>query len=314
MRHTLLQAERRTDGHHRVSDLQLFDVRGLEMSRDGRRILTSSGDNTMRLWDYDSAATLRLFRSPKGSIQSQSLSQDGNFVAGVFDDGAAVVWSVDGLSPASARLVHTWNISSARWSKDGSSVLTASGDGTATLSDVETSHPEFTLQTGTNDALAAFFTPDGREIITLDGKSQLRAWSALDGSEKRLIAKSEDFMKSALITPDGKSIIASIYGGLRVFDAAATNGTALRTLHAADLWLFVTSAARYGDRIPWENLERARDRGLQVGVVLGHVGVADAGVVGVAAAEHVVEIAAIGVEAGGKSVADRGRRADAGPT
>ena len=215
-----------------------FDVRGLEMSRDGRRILTSSGDNTMRLWDYDSAATLRLFRSPKGSIQSQSLSQDGNFVAGVFDDGAAVVWSVDGLSPASARLVHTWNISSARWSKDGSSVLTASGDGTATLSDVETSHPEFTLQTGTNDALAAFFTPDGREIITLDGKSQLRAWSALDGSEKRLIAKSEDFMKSALITPDGKSIIASIYGGLRVFDAAATNGTALRTLHAADLWLF----------------------------------------------------------------------------
>lgn len=44
-----------------------------------------------------------------------------------------------------------------------------------------------------------------------------------------------------------------------------------KLLDAADLWLFVTSAARYGDRIPWENLVRARDRGLQVGVVLNRV-------------------------------------------
>lgn len=44
-----------------------------------------------------------------------------------------------------------------------------------------------------------------------------------------------------------------------------------KLLEAADLWLFVTSAARYGDRIPWANLERARERGLQVGVVLNRV-------------------------------------------
>lgn len=46
---------------------------------------------------------------------------------------------------------------------------------------------------------------------------------------------------------------------------------ARRLLEAADLWLFVTSAARYGDQIPWTNLVRARERGLQVAVILNRV-------------------------------------------
>lgn len=46
---------------------------------------------------------------------------------------------------------------------------------------------------------------------------------------------------------------------------------ATRLLEAADLWILVTTAARYGDMIPWSQVIRARDRGLQLAVVLNRV-------------------------------------------
>ena len=46
---------------------------------------------------------------------------------------------------------------------------------------------------------------------------------------------------------------------------------ATQLLEAADLWVVVTTAARYGDAIPWQNLRLAHSRGLQVAVVFNRV-------------------------------------------
>ena len=51
----------------------------------------------------------------------------------------------------------------------------------------------------------------------------------------------------------------------------ANRAMAAQLLDAADLWLFVTTAARYGDAVPWEFLRRAVARGVAVGVVLNRV-------------------------------------------
>ncbi|MDO5494847.1 MAG: 50S ribosome-binding GTPase [bacterium] len=66
--------------------------------------------------------------------------------------------------------------------------------------------------------------------------------------------------------------------GLVVVDAPdldslerANRSTATQLLEAADLWILVTTAARYGDMIPWSQVIRARDRGLQLAVVLNRV-------------------------------------------
>ena len=42
-------------------------------------------------------------------------------------------------------------------------------------------------------------------------------------------------------------------------------------LSAADLWLFVTTAARYADAVPWDLLREASDRGTSVAIVLNRV-------------------------------------------
>jgi hypothetical protein len=51
----------------------------------------------------------------------------------------------------------------------------------------------------------------------------------------------------------------------------ANRALAGQLLAAADSWLFVTTAARYADAVPWDMLQAARDRGTAVSLVLNRV-------------------------------------------
>src|SRR5690606_40322494 len=66
--------------------------------------------------------------------------------------------------------------------------------------------------------------------------------------------------------------------GLALLDApdidsvvTANRELAAQLLAAADLWLFVTSAARYADEVPWGFLRTARERSTALAVVLNRV-------------------------------------------
>lgn len=70
----------------------------------------------------------------------------------------------------------------------------------------------------------------------------------------------------------------SIPPGLALLDApdidsvvAENRALASQLLAAADLWLFVTSAARYADQVPWDFLLSAAERSAAVAVVLDRV-------------------------------------------
>jgi hypothetical protein len=66
--------------------------------------------------------------------------------------------------------------------------------------------------------------------------------------------------------------------GLALLDApdidsvvSANRALATQLLAAADLWLFVTTAARYADAVPWDLLRTAADRGTAVAIVLDRI-------------------------------------------
>jgi hypothetical protein len=66
--------------------------------------------------------------------------------------------------------------------------------------------------------------------------------------------------------------------GLAIIDAPdidslvdANRELAVQLLDAADLWIFVTTAARYADAMPWQMLEQAVHRGVTVAIVLDRV-------------------------------------------
>ena len=69
-----------------------------------------------------------------------------------------------------------------------------------------------------------------------------------------------------------------IPAGLALLDApdidsvvSANRELATQLLAAADMWIFVTTAARYADAVPWDFLRAAVTRGTAVAVVLDRV-------------------------------------------
>src|SRR4029079_7408158 len=68
---------------------------------------------------------------------------------------------------------------------------------------------------------------------------------------------------------------SSLPPGMALLDApdidsvvSANRALATQLLAAADLWLFVTTAARYADAVPWDLLRQASERGTAVAIVL----------------------------------------------
>jgi hypothetical protein len=71
---------------------------------------------------------------------------------------------------------------------------------------------------------------------------------------------------------------SSLPPGMALLDApdidsvvSANRALATQLLSAADLWLFVTTAARYADAVPWGLLRQASERGTAVAIVLDRV-------------------------------------------
>jgi hypothetical protein len=81
----------------------------------------------------------------------------------------------------------------------------------------------------------------------------------------------------ATADPDALQLVASraIPQGLALLDAPDIDSVeernrslAAQLLAAADLWLFITSAARYADQVPWGFLKQAAERSAAVAIVL----------------------------------------------
>ena len=94
----------------------------------------------------------------------------------------------------------------------------------------------------------------------------------LPGLARSSGASSKDVRSLQLVVDD------SIPPGLAILDAPDIDSVvvqnrqlAAQLLAAADLWLFVTSAARYADAVPWGFLRAAADRSAAVAVVLDRV-------------------------------------------
>ncbi len=81
----------------------------------------------------------------------------------------------------------------------------------------------------------------------------------------------------ATTDPDALQLVPSesVPQGLAILDAPDVDSVeernrtlAAQLLAAADLWLFVTSAARYADQVPWDFLRQAAERSTAVAIVL----------------------------------------------
>jgi hypothetical protein len=125
---------------------------------------------------------------------------------------------------------------------------------------------------GTRASPAGIIRPTTRDVVVV-AREEARAAVVGDGTPLTALGGEHvRFVASDAIPPDVAVLDSPDVDSVEHANRELTD----RLVEAADLGIFVTTATRYADRVPWEVLARSRDRGLPLIVVLNRMPV-DAG-------------------------------------
>ncbi len=193
-------------------DSHTSGVRTLEYSSDGRRLLTGSDDNTLKLWNLETKRPLETLRGHDGWIAKCTLSPDGKWALSASHDQHVRLWNLGGYEETRVLGGHVLNghgdvVLNAALSRDGQFAATASRDRTARLWSVKHGTELKTFAEGHSFlSMRAIFSPDGRWLFTAAFDNTVRVWNVAHGTE---VARLDRTGRSAAlaVSPDGKYLV-----------------------------------------------------------------------------------------------------------
>jgi Tol biopolymer transport system component len=256
-------------GHTALVDTAVF-------SAHGSRVVTASWDNTARVWDAVTGATVATLSGHSGWVTSAAFSPDGSKIVTASWDKTARVWDAKTGANVATLSGHTDRVNSASFSPDGLRVVTASDDDTARVWDVKSGGLLVTLSGDTDSVNSAVFSPDGSRLVTASFDGTARVWDADTGSQLATLSGHKALVWGARFSPDGSRIVtASDDKTAQVWDAKSGSVVATLTGHTGPVLEAVFSPD--GSRIVTASLDNtARVWDAQTGALLitlsGHAG------------------------------------------
>ncbi len=189
-------------------------VHALAFSRDGKRLVSGSHDNTVVVWDAETCAMIKTLRGHDGWVQACGLTGDGRLAVSASHDGRVKFWDVQGYEEARVLRGHMLAghldaVLAAAYSPDGTRVATASRDRSAKAWDASTGDELLQFREGHEftTATAAFF-PDGKRLLTTAIDNTTRIWDVATGSElASLRLEGTGLRGAAAVSHDGRWIV-----------------------------------------------------------------------------------------------------------
>ncbi len=182
-------------------------VTGGLFTPDGRLIVTSSLDGTLRLWQAQTGKELRLYAGHTGPIWRHALSPDGRTILSSGFDGTARVWNLE-TGVELHRFTHEDGVTAVDFSPDGAHILTGSGP-VLFMWNLATGLEVRRFEGHTDTVFAGVFSPDGRYLASAGQDNTLRLWETESGAEMRQFLGHTDWIGVVNFSPDGRYLVTS---------------------------------------------------------------------------------------------------------
>jgi WD40 repeat protein len=190
-------------------------ILGAWFSRDGRWVLTMSGDGAVRVWPADGRGPARVLKGHAGQVWSVqdavSLSADGQRVVSGASDGTVRVSRVDGEGEPVVLKGHTGAVRCAAFSPDGQLVATGAEDAQVRVWRVDGKDQAVVLEGHSSKVIWVAFSPDGERVVTASRDGTARVWRA-DGQGAPVVLKGHAHeLWYAQFSPDGKRVLTASF-------------------------------------------------------------------------------------------------------
>jgi hypothetical protein len=233
-------------------------IDALAVSPDGQRILSGSNDDSMILWDRETAQPIRRFMGHGGDVTAVAISPDGRRALSGGEDRVIRLWDLESGALVREFKGHTELVFSVAFSPDGRLAYSTSGgdhsggwrDGTdaaVRIWDVETGREVRKLEGHKGIVWTVAVSPDGRRLLSAGNDKAAILWDAETGAEIRRFREHTLEVRCASFLPDGRRAVSCGHDRtVRLWDVET--GQEIRRFpgHTSEIgWLAVSPDGRW---------------------------------------------------------------------
>ena len=204
-------------------------IRGVAVSRDGRRAVSASDDKTLRVWDLETGRELRTLQGHSEPVSGVAVSSDGRRAVSASEDKTLKVWDLETGRELRTLQGHSAWVTGVAVSPDGRRAVSASVDKTLKVWDLETGSELRALQGHIFAVSGVAVSPDGRRAVSACWDNTLKVWDLESGRELRALEGHTGWVSSVAVSSDGRHAVSASWDNtLKVWDLET--GRELRTL------------------------------------------------------------------------------------
>lgn len=193
----------------------------LDISPDGKTIVSSSMDKTLKIWNLEDGKLLQTFKGHDSTVTEIRFSSDGKIIASASEDNTVKIWNLDGMA-----VLKIFDGSTLSFSPKTQNIVSGCADGTLKLWQRD-GKLLWTLPAHNQSVIKVSFSPDGKTIASASADKNVKLWS-LDGTLLKTIIGHNKGVTDISFSPDGKTIAsASLDQTVKLWHL---DGTLLKTL------------------------------------------------------------------------------------
>lgn len=196
-------------------------VRSVDVSPDGKTVLTGSFDYTARLWDFGDQTEVAVLEGHDGPVTSVRFSPDGRLAVTTSDDFTAILWDVQARRMLHRLNGHKHKVMTAAFSKDGRRLATGAWDKTVRIWDVATGAVVTTLEAAA-PVNAVLFLNDDRWLAVGGHAPKIDLYDIASGDPVGKFEGHRMGITALRLSADGGTVLSSsIDKTMRLWDVGA---------------------------------------------------------------------------------------------